>query len=62
MTLKRFVNISFLSLSICLSAYFLLFLSKSPTVKVIAVIFAIMYELGNRYIIAAGKTAWKKRS
>lgn len=61
MTLKRFVNISFLSLSICLSAYFLLFLSKSPTVKVIAVIFAIMYELGNRYIIAAGKTAWKKR-
>jgi len=60
MTLKRFVNISFLSLSICLSAYFLLFLSKSPTVKVIAVIFAIMYELGNRYIIAAGKTAWKK--
>lgn len=61
MTLKRFVNISFLTLSICLSAYFLLFLSKSPTVKVIAVIFAIMYELGNRYIIAAGKTAWKKR-
>lgn len=61
MTLKRFVNISFLSLSICLSAYFLLFLSKSPTVKVIAVLFAIMYELGNRYIIAAGKTAWKKR-
>lgn len=60
MTLKRFVNISFLSLSICLSAYFLLFLSKSPTVKVIAVLFAIMYELGNRYIIAAGKTAWKK--
>src|SRR5690554_6562427 len=61
MTLKRLVNISFLSLSICLSAYFLLFLSKSPTVRVIAVIFAIMYELGNRYIIAAGKTAWKKR-
>lgn len=60
MTLKRLVNISFLGLSICLSAYFLFFLSKSPTVKVIAVLFAIMYELGNRYIIAAGKTAWKK--
>ena len=61
MTLKRLVNISFLSLSICLSAYFLLFLSKSPVVQVIAVIFAVMYELGNRYIIAAGRTAWKKR-
>lgn len=61
MTLKRLVNISFLSLSISLSAYFLLFLSKSPAVRMIAVVFAIMYELGNRYIIAAGKTAWKKR-
>ena len=61
MTLKRLVNISFLSLSICLSAYFLFFLSKSPVVQVIAVIFAVMYELGNRYIIAAGRTAWKKR-
>lgn len=61
MTLKRLVNISFLALSICLSAYFLFFLSKSPVVQVIAVIFAVMYELGNRYIIAAGRTAWKKR-
>lgn len=61
MTLKRLVNRSFLSLSICLSAYFLFFLSKSPVVKVIVTIFAVMYELGNRYILADGRTAWKNR-
>ncbi len=61
MTLKRLVNRSFLSLSICLSSYFLFFLSKSPVVKVIVTIFAVMYELGNRYILADGRTAWKNR-
>lgn len=61
MTLKRLVNISFLALSISLSGYFLFYMSPNPAVKIMAIVFAIMYELGNRYIIAAGRTAWKNR-
>lgn len=61
MKLKKTVNITFLTLSISLSAYFLFFLSKSPIVKVIACTFAIMYELANRYILAAGRAEWKKK-
>lgn len=61
MTLKRLVNISFLTLSISLSGYFLFYMSPNPAVKIMAIVFAIMYELGNRYIIAAGRTAWKNR-
>lgn len=61
MTLKRLVNTTFLALSISLSGYFLFFLSKSPTVKVIALIFAVMYELANKYIMALARTTWKSR-
>jgi hypothetical protein len=61
MALKRLVNISFLTLSISLSGYFLFYMSPNPAVKIMAIVFAIMYELGNRYIIAAGRTAWKNR-
>ncbi len=60
MTLKRFVNWTFLSLSICLSAYFLYYMSKNPVVQVVSIIFAIMYELANKYIISAGRTQFKK--
>lgn len=61
MALKRLVNISFLTLSISLSGYFLFYMSPNPAVKIMAIVFAIMYELGNRYIIAAGRTAWKNK-
>ena len=58
--LKRTVNTAFLALSISLSGYFLFFMSKNPVVKVIAVIFAIMYELANKYMLSAGRTEFKK--
>jgi TolA-binding protein len=61
MTLKRLVNWTFLILSISLSGYFLYHMSKNPIVQAIAVIFAIMYELANKYIISAGRTAWKSK-
>ena len=61
MKLKRTVHNSFLTLSISLSVYFLYFFSKSPIVKIIACAFAVMYELANRYILAAGRAEWKKK-
>lgn len=60
MILRRIVNISFLTLSIGLSAFCLYYSFDNPITQKVVIIFAIMYELGNRYILADAKTQRKK--
>lgn len=59
MTLKRFVNTVFLTLSISLSGYFLYHISKYSIVRAIALIFAVSYELANKYQLSLARTKIK---
>jgi len=59
MTLKRFVNTVFLTISISLSGYFLYHMSKYSIVQAIAIIFAISYELANKYQLSLARTKIK---
>lgn len=60
MNLRKIVNRSFIALSISLSGYFLYFLSDNPIISIICVVVAIMYELGNKFVLVEAIKHYKE--
>lgn len=58
--LKNIINIIFLALSCVMSIYFLTQLSSNIMVRVIIIVFVIVYEITMQYVLSLGRAKWRQ--